>query len=265
MYKIPVFDSLTHPTIDSTWMHPDHFQSSGIGELLLQMDRNNISKALIVGVKGVGSYDEQKFINLIVPHSDKLIPIAFFDLDNKMNLKEAEEKLKKVKSLGYSGVKLHPRISGFSLNNSLLVPVIKFANEIQLNVLICTYFYGKFPVGFKNNIDELANLLYSLNGAKLILMHGGTVRLLEVIELVRLYKNLLLDLSFTLCKYKGSSVDLDIQFAFDNFDKRICVGSDFPEFTLDDLRQRFDYFSNNLSDEKAENIALNNITNFLKF
>jgi predicted TIM-barrel fold metal-dependent hydrolase len=94
-------------------------------------------------------------------------------------------------------------------------------------------------------------------------MHGGTVRLLETIEIVRSYNNVLLDLSFTICKYNGSSLDMDIQFAFDTYDRRICIGSDFPEFSPRDLRERFIFFSNAIPHEKAENIAYRNIAHFL--
>ena len=266
MYNIPIFDSLTHPTIDSNWVFPKYSGLANINQLIAQMDANNITRALAVGMKGIGGYDESEYIKLLSPHFERLIPIAYFDLNDKITSeKDISKSLSLIKSLGYAGIKLHPRFSGFNLKNPLLVSVIKHANEIQLNVLICTYFYENGRNSNQNNIEQLANLLYELKGAKVILIHGGVVRLLETIEVARTYKNVLLDLSFTLCKYKGSSLDMDIQFAFNTFDQRICVGSDFPEFSMNDLRERFDVFSKDLSKEKAENIAFMNISNFLKY
>lgn len=265
MINIPIIDSLTHPTINTNWLLPCFPSISSIDQLLIQMESNNISHAVCAGMKDTGNCNEIEFSKLILPHLDKLIPIAFFDLDNKLMSNEISDKLNKIRILGYQGIKLHPRISGFNLNHPLLTSVIKQANELQLSVLLCTYFNIKSKNASLNSIDKLSDLLYDINGAKIILMHGGTVRLLETIEVVRAYDNVLLDLSFTLCKYKGSSLDMDIQFAFESFDRRICVGSDFPEFSLKDLRERFNYFSENLSLEKAENIAFRNITDFLKF
>lgn len=264
MFNISIFDSLTHPTIDSKWLLPNYSLSSDIKQLIMQMDENNISKALAVGMKGIGSYNDQEYIKLINPYRERLVPIAFFDLNDRITLKEASTKLTKIKSLGYSGIKLHPRISEFNLNHAQLIPVIKKANELKISVLMCTYFYGKGINEEINYFEQLAKLLFFLNGAKVILLHGGTVRLLEAIEVVRSYENILLDLSFTLCKYKGSSLDLDIQFAFTSFEKRICVGSDFPEFSMKVLRERFNFFSKRISQPSAENIAFKNISRFIK-
>jgi hypothetical protein len=69
----------------------------------------------------------------------------------------------------------------------------------------------------------------------------------------------LLDLSFTLCRYEGSSVDLDIRYLFQNFDQRICVGSDNPQFTLAQFRKRFDELSADLDPEKRMNAAHRNL------
>jgi hypothetical protein len=66
-----------------------------------------------------------------------------------------------------------------------------------------------------------------------------------------------------MCKYKGSSVDLDVRFLFENFDRRICIGSDSPEFSLDVMRERFDFFAHGLPGEKIRNIANLNLSRFL--
>jgi predicted TIM-barrel fold metal-dependent hydrolase len=264
MFNTPIIDSLTHPTIDANWLLPGFPNRSSTDQLLLQMESNNISQALCVGMKGIGSYNEKEYIRMIRPHKDKLIPIAFFDLNNNLTFLDISSALKKSKLLGYKGIKLHPRISAFNLQHPLLIPLIKKANELQLSVLLCTYFYNKSIDANLNSVDKLSDLLFELDGAKVILMHGGTVRLLEAIEIVRSYDNVLLDLSFTLCKYKGSSLDLDIQFAFDSYDRRICIGSDFPDFSIADLRERFNFFSKRLTPEKTENIAFRNIGNFIQ-
>ena len=263
MFNIPIIDSLTHPTIDTNWILPQYPQKSAIDKLISNMDHCNISHALAVGMKGIGQYDEKQYIDFIKPHTHRLIPIAFFDLNDDLTLADISHKLSTIKILGYKGIKLHPRISNFKLQNPLLAPIIKQANELQLSVLLCTYFYSQSSNSF-NNIEQLANLIFKLDGAQVILLHAGTVRLLETIEIARANNNVLLDLSLTICKYKGSSLDLDIQFAFNSFDKRICIGSDFPEFSGSELRERFNFYAKNIQKNKMENIAFRNILKFLQ-
>ena len=62
----------------------------------------------------------------------------------------------------------------------------------------------------------------------MVLLHGGDVQLLRYAELVRFNANLILDLSLTIMKYAGSSLDADLSFLFREFDRRICIGSDHP-------------------------------------
>jgi|WetSurMetagenome_2_1015567.scaffolds.fasta_scaffold09383_5 predicted TIM-barrel fold metal-dependent hydrolase len=262
MNRVQLFDVLTHPTIDSDWSSPKFKGKADIKQLISQMDENNILKALAVGMKNIGNYDERAYIEFLSPYSEKLVPIAFFDINGKLNIKEVKNQLTQIKKLGYAGIKLHPRISDFDLNHKLLLPIIKYANELEICVLLCSYYYIK-PHSLYDNSEAYATLFYKLDNAKIILLHGGTIKLLEMIELVRTYKNILLDLSFTLCKYKGSSIDQDILYAFNTFDERICVGSDFPEFSMKDLRSRFDLFSEGITAVKAENIGFRNINNFL--
>lgn len=115
----------------------------------------------------------------------------------------------------------------------------------------------------KNTPDKVMELLDKIRGNKVILVHAGAVRLLEYIEIARAFDNVLLDLSLTLCKYPGSALDMDIRFAFNNFDQRICIGSDSPEFHSSDLRCRFNYFSEGVTDNKLRNIAYKNLSAFL--
>jgi predicted TIM-barrel fold metal-dependent hydrolase len=111
---------------------------------------------------------------------------------------------------------------------------------------------------------SLVRLLKRCPNARVVLVHGGDVRLLEYAELVRFNQNLLLDLSLTIMKYRGSSLDTDIGFLFRQFDRRLCVGTDFPEYSPAALRARFDDFSRDLPAEKVENIAYRNLQTFLR-
>lgn len=264
MNNIPIFDCLTHPTLNGDWIQSQYHQKNDIYNLLSEMESNNICNAFAVGMKNIGGYDEAIYSDYILSKSEKLLPIAFINPSEFINTDSVIAKLKYLKSKNYCGIKLHPRIGNFNLSNSLLPEIIKAANNENLVVLFCTYFYQNNEDAVSNNFENLVKLLIKIPDEKIILLHAGTVRLLEMMEIARAFKNVMLDLSFTLCKYAGSSLDMDIQFLFNNFDRRICVGSDSPQFTLNEFRQRFNFFTENMDTEKVENIAYKNLYNFLK-
>jgi len=260
MNNIPIFDSLTHPTIDSNWILPDYPQTAGINTLTQQMHDVNIKWAFAVGIKGIGRYNDAAYIKMIRNSGNKILyPIAFYDPVNR-NVKNIKESLVRLKKMGYSGIKLHPRISDFMLKGHI-PNVIKIANDKGLICMLCTYPYGH---NLANNITpvHVMEMLSKTDDAKVILMHSGAVRLLEYMEIGRAFRNVLLDLSMTICKYEGSSIDLDLEFMFQQFDRRICIGSDFPEYTLAKLRERFKLLSKNIDLKKKENITFRNISSF---
>jgi predicted TIM-barrel fold metal-dependent hydrolase len=265
MNRIPIFDSLTHPTLDGHWILPRYANRSNIDDLLKNMQLNNVQWAFAVGMSGIGSYEESSFVKLIKEKADKkLFPVAFLDISNISNSYDLDVLLSNIKSLGYSGIKLHPRIGKFNLTHPLLPLTIDKANEFGLTVFLCTYFYDNKKDSCLNNINTLIQLLTTIGTkSKIILLHSGCVLLLEYIEIARAFSNVLLDLSFTLCNYQGSSIDLDLQYVFENFDRRICVGSDHPQFSLENFRKRFEHFSSKIELEKAENIAYKNINSFI--
>ena len=260
---IPIFDSLTHPTLDGNWIMPKYPACAGIRELLVEMHQYHICGAFAVGMRGLGNYDEDTFIQMIKSsQNSNLFPIAFYVFVQK-NREIIYNDLLNIKNKGYVGIKLHPRMGGFTMEDELLHYVIDIANELGLVVLLCTYFYSNQIESSKNNINSLIEMLTRIkSNSRVILLHGGGVRLLEMMEVVRAFPNTLLDLSLTMCKYAGSSLDMDIQFLFTHFDRRVCVGTDYPEISHKQLRERFDYFASNTTREKAENIAYKNIINF---
>ena len=263
MNSIPIFDSLTHPTLNGQWILPKWPDCASIDELHSQMIDSNVCGAFAVGMEGIGGYNEDSFLSFIKKEGNgKLFPIAFFSFDKNSD-EEYSTRLKEIKSKGYLGIKLHPRIGQFTLSHPSLPYVIDKANELGLVVMLCTYFYSNEVSMLANNVERLSDVLLKVDKqSRVILLHGGVVRLLDMMEVVRSFPNTLLDLSLTLCKYTGSSLDMDIQFLFKSFDRRVCIGSDHPEIKLSQVRERFNRFAANTTKEKAENIAYKNILIF---
>jgi len=260
-YPIPIFDCLTHPTMDGGWLRPGEAGQNRIERLLEQMETTGVRWALAVGMGGVGGYREEDYTALIRSHSRRLFPVAYVDFDHLQD-GCAEDYVRRLQVLGYVGIKIHPRRAAVTYADARVAEVIRAANARGLAVLVCTYGFEAGVNCQKNSLEGLVELLVQVREERLILLHGGTVRLLELAEVARSFRNVLVDLSFTLCKYAGSSLDLDIAYLFRTFDQRICVGSDSPEFGLQELRARFDLFAQGLDRTKAENIAYRNLATF---
>ena len=255
---IPLVDSLAHPTVTGKWLEQN--LNSLFSSLVKDLKDNEFAFACAVGLAGIEGYSHESFIKECNKYN-MLIPIAGFNLNTT---KSPKEEIAYIKQLGYKGIKIHPRFSSVDLENNNLDQIFNLAADCGMIVFYCTYNY----CDLKNysTVDpfySLVKILKKIPEAKVILIHGGDVQLLRYAELVRFNSNLLLDLSLTIMKYKDSSVDQDIQFLFNSFDERICIGTDHPEYSHAALRERFDYFSKNITKEKKENIAYKNLLNFL--
>ena len=254
---IKIFDSTCHPTVSGKF----NGLESNFKLLNSEMKKNNIYKACAMGLDNFENYSHFKFIQETKKY-ENLIPIAGF---NPMQSKrQIIQELEYIKKLGFKGVKIHNRISNFSIADKKFKIFLEAFEKFDLVCLICCYWHSeldKYP-----NEDFLYSLVKAFKGVKnikTILIHGGNVRLLEFAEFVRSNKdNFLLDLSMTMLKYEGSSIDNDIEFLFNKFDEKICIGSDHPEYTFQMLRKRFNFFSRNLNLKKKQNIAYKNLENF---
>jgi len=266
MNNIPIFDSLTHPMPNGKWLDKRYENKNTLAALKHQMQEANIRWSLAVGMgKNIGEYDENTYAKFITNQADNIFPIAYFDYPNFRDVDDhmLVTHIKNLVSLGYVGIKLHPRFGHFSFCELQLANIIKRAAEFDLAVLLCTYCWEDSVNSGLSDPFSMMKLLSRLDGAPVILVHGGGVLLMQYIEIARAFSNVLLDLSLTLCKYVGSSLDLDLKFAFSQFDRRVCVGSDGPEFLSNNLRERFNYLSHGLSEDKLKNIGYKNILAFI--
>ena len=265
MNTIPIWDTLSHPTIDGNWLNPRYDGQSKIEDIIAQMEANNIKGAFAVGMKGIGGYEETEYLEMIQEKGRNLFcPIAFFYF-KEYQLDEINRRLIEIKKAGYCGVKLHPRFAEFLLTDERLAYIIDKANELDLLVLLCTFFYSNHQSMLSNNIERLGDLLMKIKPeSDIILLHGGLTRVLETMEMVRFFPNAVLDLSLTFCKYAGTHLDSDFDYIFKWFDRRTTIGTDYPEINYKQLRDRFDFFASKTSVEKATNIGCLNIEKIMQ-
>jgi predicted TIM-barrel fold metal-dependent hydrolase len=261
MKHLPLFDSATHPAIQGGWLASLPDIRNDVSDLLREMTDSDVRWALALGMAGIGGYDAEAYADFVRSASPKLLPVAYCEFDKLPSTDRVKPYVSRLASRGYAGLKIHPRFSHVPLTHPYLEYVIKASNDAGLFVCLCTMLMH--PVcGPENSMAHLMALLGRVSTEKMILLHGCTVRVLELMEMAKVFKNKLVDLSYTLLKYEGSSVDADIRWLFQHCDRRICVGSDHPEWPLKRLRARFETFAAGLDDIQAENIAYKNLAAF---
>lgn len=258
---IRIFDSLLHPTISGGWFGQG--LDSSFESLRTDMKRHERRGGCAVGLWGVEGYSHKAFIDAC-RSNPSLVPVAGF---SPKESRDIPREIEDVATMGFRALKIHPRLSQIDLHRdkSLLTHVFNIAHEQGLAIFLCTYFscsIERFPT--MDPFWSLVEILQHAPNTRVVLLHGGVINLLQYAELARFNPHLLLDLSYTMIKYQGSSIEQDVLYLFRTLDRKICVGSDHPECGLGETQHAFEKFSEGLSKEKKENIAYRNIMSLLK-
>lgn len=238
---VPIFDSITHPTINGNWLNVRFNGLAQIDDLLLEMKRWNISRAFAVGMSGVGDYSPENYISHL--HSaENLYPIAFW------NFKDPLSEMDRLKQLGFCGIKIHPRLSEISCDDPRIPEVIKYANKLGLIVLFCS-FAGITPA-FASAVRAL----------RFVLLHSGFEQLKETIPLILPLDGVLLDLSYTIC-HNLSDREF-IRELLKKYPGRFCVGSDHPEVSYRMLRMSLNELLKEFPSADVNAICFENLNRF---
>ena len=73
-------------------------------------------------------------------------------------------------------------------------------------------------------------------------------------EAIRDCPNAFLDISFTLQRYRSSSIAADLRYLLNSFDRRVVFGSDFPEVSIGTALESFREIADGISPEKCANV-----------
>jgi len=243
------FDSLVHVTRDGRWISRGH--DAGIQRLNAELERANVSRACLVGLAGVTDNDYLMECARSAP--GRFVPVAGVDPTRHADA-DTSAAVKAIARAGFRGLKLHPRLNAYDPLDPRCLATIREASGRGLVVLLDTLFRqrGRPTAHAADIVDRLAN---ACPDARIVLLHAGGPALMEVAEVVRLQPGLMLDLSFTLIRYAGSSLDADIRWTMQNLDQRVVIGSDMPEYTPADAFARAEELADGLPVEKWTNIA----------
>ncbi len=250
-----VFDSLVHATLDGRWPAKAGVDA-GAERLLRDMDASEVEKACLVGVSGLSENADVE--GIARAHPDRFVPVASVDPGAARSEASARAAVREAAQRGFAGVKLHPRMHGYDPLSPSSLAALQEAGEQGLPAFVCTLFRrrGAASRTAADIVDALANEAPSTT---LILLHGGGTELLNLFELVRMHAHLRLDLSFTLLRYAGSSLDADIRFLVEHLDQRLIVGSDYPDYTPSAAFARFFELADGLPQDKIQRVAHDNL------
>jgi predicted TIM-barrel fold metal-dependent hydrolase len=236
-------------------------------ESLYQESRSvGIKKIVLLNIPGSSFGGQRGFCNEEVIHGAKAYG-DFFYVFPAINPLEAHavDKVKAYKLLGIAGIKLHPRIHQYSVENQLCVDVVKEAGAAKLPVLICGFpdglglKLGNIPSAFGRLADKAPE-------TKIAYGHSGGHYIIDAMMIAKACKNIYLDLSFSLLYYQKSGVPNDLAYAIQSMQgKKIFWGTDYPDRpyakTVEMSLAAFDKLR--LADEFKEAILSTNIYEFL--
>ena len=152
----------------------------------------------------------------------------FFPSFSPVDIK-ANAELEKLKDMGVSGLKLHPRIHGYYAGCAESIHLMKKAGELGLPVLVDCFPDGR-NIALGNMPEAFAMIGEQAPETRIAIGHAGGHRILDALMVEKFYKNIYLDISFTLLYYRNSSVIQDIAYAIkSSHAKRIFWGTDYPD------------------------------------
>jgi len=257
---IPLFDSLTHVTADGRWFNTQH--NGSVDRLRSCLGHASPAFACVVGIAGYNMPND--FIRERCAESGgMLVPVAGVITGELASAADALAAVRALRQQGFRAIKIHPTLCNDGIESKEFDWTMDACASVDMPVFLCTIMRrrGFLPGGPPAELIYRAFARHS--AVRALLVHGGLSEVMLFADVVRGLPNTLLDLSLTLLKYRGSSIDQDIGYLFRTFDQRLTVGSDFPEWTPLEVRHRVEELAGDLAPAKLENILWRNLAGFL--
>jgi|Deesub1362A_J573_1020465.scaffolds.fasta_scaffold01646_8 predicted TIM-barrel fold metal-dependent hydrolase len=195
--------------------------------LISEMRRSSIEKVVLLALEELGLSSEN--VARIARDYEEIIPI----MSVHPYTENATDRLEELLNIcNFKGLKLHPRLQCFSLNDERVFNLIKKAAKHNLPVIIDAfpYYPGYYPEISPENFNKLA---LSIPEAKIVIAHLCGHKVIDTLFVAKINKNIYLDLSFSFLYFRGSSIFQDILFLIKNLNgEKILYGSDYPSFPL---------------------------------
>lgn len=251
-----IFDSLTHATKDGIWFNTTY--DCSFEKLTQELDKHNVDQAILSGLTTSGVND---FIINLAKTDDRLYPVPMI---SKVDDFKLNAEVKRFVEHGVGAIKFHPRFAQSCLSSKLFKTCVELCRKYQLTMFVCTVPYYDNGAKGLDFIKELHEIILNNQDIKFVLLHGGYNQLLNLAESVRGIENCIVDLSATIVRFKNASVGLDVKYLFEHFEKRLCIGTDFPEYDYDDVGEALEHLGLAWSSAHDSGVLGGNLERFLK-
>ena len=256
------FDSLVHVTADGRWF--DTSFDAGEARLLREMDGAQVERAVVVALAGY--IDNDFVLDVCRRHPGRLWAGASLDpcADTVVNLRATARGL--LQDGPFVVLKLHPRLNRYDVLDPRVLALLEELASWSRPPLIWldSLLYPKGVSMQRSPVDSVRLLAERFSGLRFMLLHGGGANVLPFFEAVSSLPNVMLDLSFSLTRYAGTSVALDHRFLIERFDRRTVFGSDFPEISLGDAVRAFEAIAAGIDPVKLENVRHRTLASWLE-
>jgi predicted TIM-barrel fold metal-dependent hydrolase len=257
-----IFDSLTHVTTRGHWFHTDLDASENA--LMQQLDEFGTQRAVVVAL---AEHIENRFVlEVCQRHPDRLVPCASINPVAYGDTTAARAALRaELEASPYRALKLHPRLHCYDPLEPRCLAVLEEIASWQkpLPIWLDTLFYYRGGEMRKPPVDTIHELVGRFSSLSFVLLHGGGSWILQVAEAIRDCPNAFLDISFTLHRYRSSSIAPDLRYLLSSFDRRMIFGSDFPEISIGSALQSFREIADGIAPEKCANVLGANLSRIL--
>lgn len=143
--------------------------------------------------------------------------------------KLAFDELEQLKISGAYGLKLHPRLHGYCIDSDECISLLRHAFKLKMPVMIDCFPDGK-NLALGNTPETFARLAEKVSDTRIAMGHAGGHRILDALMVAKYFKNIYLDISYTLLYYRESMIIRDIAYAIESIKaERIFWGSDYPD------------------------------------
>lgn len=218
-----IIDAHTHIHPDAHGFGPQ--KDASVEALLANLKAAGISKAVVLAI-------EPRMPNAYVAEQCAAHPelIGFVSLNPLQPETVAGTLQTFVGSGRMHGVKLHPRLQGFTIEHlPAIISLVEQAAAYRVPILFDAFPHGSsyFRTQEVRMIHEVAQ---AVPQADIIMAHSGGVKVIDGLMVVKANRNVVVDVSFTPFWCAGSTVMSDLAYALRKIGPdRILHGSDSPE------------------------------------
>ena len=235
---------------------------TAVKTLNYQLENSNIEKAIVLNME----YDNcsiESFGKAIESNSRLK---AFVNI-NPTNKNSIENLIYSVKNLNYIGLKLHPRLQCYSLDDKRTIQLVKKAGALDIPVLIDAFPDGTHIMqGFSPK--KYAILANECRKTNIIWAHMGGHYVLDFMMLAKRLSNVYMDCSYSLLYYQSKSITDNFIYSMNSMKfNKIFYGSDYPDRSIDDsLKKTIKILENyKVSPENIRKLTYSNAKKFFKW